>query len=37
MKHMEGNIDDAQDYPCLVRVTDGKHIKFSTQVLLPLI
>jgi hypothetical protein len=29
---MMGASDDSREYPCLVRVTDGKENKFSTQV-----
>lgn len=31
MKH-EGGDEDIREYPCLVRVTDGKEVKFSTRV-----
>jgi len=30
MKHEDGS-SDSREYPCLVRVTDGKSYKFSTK------
>ncbi|KAH6896126.1 signal recognition particle, SRP9/SRP14 subunit [Coprinopsis sp. MPI-PUGE-AT-0042] len=32
MKHEEDGSDDTREYPCLLRVTDGKNTKFSTMV-----
>ena len=31
MKH-EGDAEDAREYPCYVRVMDGKDVRFSTKV-----
>ncbi|KAI0652573.1 signal recognition particle, SRP9/SRP14 subunit [Trametes meyenii] len=30
--HMSSELDDMKEFPCLVRVTDGKEAKFSTIV-----
>lgn len=27
-----GSVDDSREYPCIVRVTDGKETRFSTHV-----
>jgi len=32
MKHEEGGSSDTCEYPCLLRVSDGKGSKFSTKV-----
>jgi hypothetical protein len=32
MKEGDGD-DQSREYPCIVRVTDGKKVKFSTKVI----
>lgn len=32
MKHEESDGPDQNEYQCLIRVTNGKHVNFSTHV-----